>query len=112
MKLVDDMMNSLYKAGIRIGALPAKPVAPANPGQFQMNPMGGGGESPRGSNDVFVGQDPWLSGGHPLVPRKPEPGTPPRRFQYQPGFTFQIHGADHVLPAAHAGRLHHRAHRD
>ena len=35
-------------------------------------------------SDTFIGPDPWLTGGLPRTP-KDAPGTPPRKWQYQPG---------------------------
>lgn len=40
-------------------------------------------------SQVFTGSDPWLTGGVPLEP-KTLPGTPPRQFQYPPGYNIQI----------------------
>ena len=39
--------------------------------------------------DVFMGKDPWLTGHTPLTPKEPE-GTPPRQFQYTPGYNIAI----------------------
>lgn len=39
--------------------------------------------------NVFMGQTGWLTGGMPLTP-KLEPGSPPRKFQYQPGTNINI----------------------
>lgn len=39
--------------------------------------------------DPYSGSDPWLSGGKPIAPKEPM-GTPPRRFQYLPGFNIQM----------------------
>ncbi len=38
---------------------------------------------------TFLGESAWLTGGLPLEPKEP-PGSPPRKFQYQPGYNIQI----------------------
>jgi hypothetical protein len=85
MGIRDRFMQELFKAGQRIGALPPKqaalPVAPA--------PLSPRPAPAAPALDPFVGADPWLSGGQPLTPKDPA-GTPPRRFQYAPGYNIQI----------------------
>ncbi len=39
--------------------------------------------------DVFMGDDPWLTGGQPRTPKQPE-GAPPRAWQYTPGYNIAI----------------------
>lgn len=38
---------------------------------------------------TYLGRDAWLTGGLPLTPKNEE-GSPPRQFQYQPGYNIAI----------------------
>ena len=40
-------------------------------------------------SETFLGKEPFLSPGVPLTPKDPD-GTPPRRFQYTPGYNYAI----------------------
>jgi len=78
-------MTLMESIGNALGRMTQALQRPRSPNNF--SPVGAV-EKP-GHQEVFVGQDPWLSGGLPLTPKDPD-GTPPRRWQYPPGFNIQI----------------------
>lgn len=78
-------MTLMESIGNALGRMTQALQRPRSPNTF--SPVGAV-EKP-GHQDIFVGQDPWLSGGLPLTPKDPD-GTPPRRWQYPPGFNIQI----------------------
>ena len=61
------------------------PVVPPNP--RSIGPQGGPASQIPGG-EVFSDQDPYLSGGMPLIPK--DGNAPPRQFQYQPGYNLAI----------------------
>lgn len=91
-KWVENVLKGrLEKVGYRVTPIVNKP-----PGKVPgVGPHGGGTHlaprMPTGQpqQDPYVGQDPWLSPGQPLSPKQPD-GSPPRKFQYQPGYNIQI----------------------
>jgi hypothetical protein len=103
MGLLDRLFGGIRKIAERVGPHPYTPGAPDKPqlprvdtsAEVQRVPMPaprvgvrGGPSSLIPGGEVFSDQDPWLSGGEPLIPK--DGNDPPRRFQYQPGYNIAI----------------------